>query len=76
MASKMVEAVLFSGIDVRVERVSTFTDVLLVEAVSIASPGRCPDCRLSGLGYPLFAHVERHRDNDLGAGLVVDSDHV
>ncbi|MFI8791312.1 ISL3 family transposase [Streptomyces sp. NPDC055105] len=45
MASKAVEAVLFPGIDVRVERVSASTDVLVVEAVSTARPGRCPDCR-------------------------------
>lgn len=31
---------------------------------------------LPGLGYPLFAHVEWHRDDDLGAGPVVDFDHV
>ncbi|WP_328688083.1 transposase [Streptomyces phaeochromogenes] len=45
MASKTVEAVLFPGIDVRVERVSASSDVLVVEAVSTARPGRCPDCR-------------------------------
>ncbi|CAL9329990.1 ISL3 family transposase [Streptomyces sp. enrichment culture] len=45
MASKTVEAVLFPGIDVRVERVSDSSDVLVVEAVSTARPGRCPDCR-------------------------------
>nr|WP_158718914.1 ISL3 family transposase [Streptomyces globisporus] len=45
MASKTVEAVLFPGIDVRVERVSNSSDVLVVETVSTARPGRCPDCR-------------------------------
>ncbi|MGW1727680.1 hypothetical protein ACWCQK_32790 [Streptomyces sp. NPDC002306] len=40
MASKTVEAVLFPGIDVRVERVSASSDVLVVEAVSTARPGR------------------------------------
>ncbi|MGW7047063.1 transposase family protein [Streptomyces avermitilis] len=45
MASKAVEAVLFPGIDVRVGRVSDSSDVLVVEAVSTARPGRCPDCR-------------------------------
>lgn len=44
-ASTTVEAVLFPGIDVRVERVSDSTDVLVVEAVSTARPGRCPTCR-------------------------------
>ncbi|MFF5016832.1 transposase family protein [Streptomyces sp. NPDC001165] len=45
MASKTVEAVLFPGIDVRVECVSDSSDVLVVEAASTARPGRCPDCR-------------------------------
>ncbi len=36
---------LFPGIDVRVERVSDSSDVLVVEAVSTACPGRCPICR-------------------------------
>ncbi|MEU5485727.1 ISL3 family transposase [Streptomyces mirabilis] len=45
MASKAVEAVLFPEIDVRVERVSGSSDVLVVEAVSTARPDRCPDCR-------------------------------
>ncbi|MDX3523312.1 ISL3 family transposase [Streptomyces scabiei] len=45
MASKAVEAVLFPGIDVRVESVSDCSGVLVVEAVSTARPGRCPDCR-------------------------------
>lgn len=45
VASKTVEDVLFPGIDVRVERVSNSSDVLVVEAVSTARPGRCPDCR-------------------------------
>ncbi|WP_060905464.1 transposase family protein [Streptomyces scabiei] len=45
MASKTVEAVLFPGIDVRVERVRDSSDVRVVEAVSTARPGRCPDCR-------------------------------
>jgi hypothetical protein len=45
MTSKTVEDVLFPGIDVRVERVSDSTDVLVVEAMSTAHPGRCPDCR-------------------------------
>ncbi|MFE0631243.1 ISL3 family transposase [Streptomyces sp. NPDC058864] len=45
MASTTVEAVLFPGIDVRVERVSASTDVLVVEAVSTARSDRCPDCR-------------------------------
>ena len=44
MASKSVEAVLFPGIDVQVERVSDSSDVLVVEAVAIGRPGRCPDC--------------------------------
>lgn len=42
MASKTVEAVLFPGIDVRVERVSDSTDVLVVEAVTRRSPGPVP----------------------------------
>ncbi|MGY5059617.1 hypothetical protein ACWDFR_37115 [Streptomyces sp. 900105755] len=45
MASKTVEAVLFPGVDVRVERVSDSSDFLVVEAVSTDLPGRCPDCR-------------------------------
>ncbi|WP_413100285.1 ISL3 family transposase [Streptomyces sp. Inha503] len=45
MASKTVEHVLFPGIDVRVERVSDSSGGLVVEAVSTARPGRCPDCR-------------------------------
>ncbi|MFF3565402.1 ISL3 family transposase [Streptomyces sp. NPDC002574] len=45
MVSKTVEAVLFPGIDVRVEHVSDSADVLVVEVVSTARPGRCPDCR-------------------------------
>ncbi|MFJ3310956.1 ISL3 family transposase [Streptomyces sp. NPDC086549] len=45
MASKTVGDVLFPGIDVRVERVNDSSDVLVVEAVSTARPGRCPDCR-------------------------------
>ncbi|WP_405563112.1 transposase family protein [Streptomyces phaeochromogenes] len=45
MVSKTVEAVLFPGTDVRVERVSDSCDVFVVEAVSTARPGRCPDCR-------------------------------
>lgn len=39
MASKTVEAVLFPGIDVRVERVSHSSDVLVVEAVSTVLAG-------------------------------------
>ncbi|GHH89103.1 hypothetical protein GCM10017771_37530 [Streptomyces capitiformicae] len=35
---------LFPGIDVRVERVSDSSDVLVVEVVSTARPGWCPDC--------------------------------
>ncbi|MFI6061821.1 hypothetical protein [Streptomyces sp. NPDC051286] len=31
---------------------------------------------LPGLGYSLLAHVERHRDDDLSAGPVLDFDHV
>ncbi|MFJ8364094.1 transposase family protein [Streptomyces sp. NPDC093984] len=45
MASKTVEDVLFPGIDVRVERVSDASDILMVEVVSTARPGRCPNCR-------------------------------
>ncbi|MFF3982237.1 hypothetical protein [Streptomyces sp. NPDC001828] len=45
MASKTVEAVLFPGIDVRVECVSDSSDVLVVEAASTVRPGRWPDCR-------------------------------
>ncbi|MFD7282448.1 ISL3 family transposase [Streptomyces sp. NPDC059862] len=45
MASKAIEDVLFPGIDVRAERVSDSSDTLVVEAVSTARPGRCPDCR-------------------------------
>ncbi|MET9765608.1 ISL3 family transposase [Streptomyces sp. NPDC006372] len=45
MASKTVEDVLFPGIDVRVEGVSDFSDVLVVEVASTACPGRCPNCR-------------------------------
>lgn len=45
MASKAVEDVLFPEIDVRVEGVRDSSDVLVVEAVSTARPGRCPDCR-------------------------------
>jgi transposase len=44
MASKTVEDVLFPGVDVRVERVSDSPGGLVVEAVSTARPGRCPDC--------------------------------
>jgi hypothetical protein len=44
VASKTVEDVLFTGIDVRVERVSDSSDALVVEAVSTARPGWCPDC--------------------------------
>lgn len=46
MASKTAKAVLFPGIDVRVDHVSDSTDILVVEAVSTARPGRCPDCRI------------------------------
>ncbi|MFI6207418.1 transposase family protein [Streptomyces sp. NPDC051041] len=45
MASKTVEDVLFPGIDVRVEGVSGSSGILVVEAVSPASPGRCPNRR-------------------------------
>ena len=45
MTSKAVEAVPFPGIDVRVERVSDSSAVLVVDAVPTARPGRCPDCR-------------------------------
>ncbi|MFJ5840277.1 transposase family protein [Streptomyces shenzhenensis] len=45
MTSKTVEAVLFPGIDVRVEHVSDSSDTLEVEPVSTARPGQCPDCR-------------------------------
>ncbi|WP_405771208.1 ISL3 family transposase [Actinacidiphila glaucinigra] len=45
MTSKTVEALLFPGVDVRVQSVSASTDVLVVEAMSAARPGRCPDCR-------------------------------
>ncbi|MFF4121113.1 ISL3 family transposase [Streptomyces sp. NPDC001714] len=45
MASNTVEDVLFPGIDVRVERVNDFSSFLVVEVVSTAPPGRCPDCR-------------------------------
>ncbi|WP_406841512.1 ISL3 family transposase (plasmid) [Streptomyces sp. AHU1] len=45
IAIETVEAVLFPGIDVRVERVSDSSDVLVVEVVSTARPDRCPDCR-------------------------------
>ncbi|KJY41963.1 hypothetical protein VR41_10000 [Streptomyces sp. NRRL B-1568] len=45
MASKTVEDVLFPGIDVRVERVSDSCDALVVEAVSTARPGWCPNCQ-------------------------------
>ncbi len=45
MASKTVEDVLFPGIDVRVEGVSDSSGILVVEAVSTARPGLCPDCR-------------------------------
>ncbi|MEU6557126.1 hypothetical protein ABZ915_43865 [Streptomyces sp. NPDC046915] len=38
MASKTVEAALLPGIDVRVDRVSDSSDVLVVEAVSTARP--------------------------------------
>ncbi|MER6738829.1 transposase family protein [Streptomyces puniciscabiei] len=44
VASKTVKDVLFPGIDVRVERVNGSSRVLVVEAVSTARPGRCPDC--------------------------------
>lgn len=36
---------LFPGIDVRVEGVSDSSGVLMVEAVSVARPGGCPNCR-------------------------------
>ena len=45
LASKTVEAVLVPGIDVGVERVSGSSNDLMVEVVSTARPGRCPDCR-------------------------------
>ncbi|MDL2082169.1 transposase family protein [Streptomyces sp. GXMU-J15] len=45
MVSKTVEDVLFPGIDVRVEEVSDSSGTLVVEAVSTARPGRCPNCR-------------------------------
>ncbi|WP_405606447.1 transposase family protein [Streptomyces sp. NBC_00076] len=45
MASKTVEDVLFPGIDVGVEGVSDASGILVVEAVSTARPGRCPNCR-------------------------------
>ncbi|WP_427164084.1 transposase family protein [Streptomyces sp. C1-1] len=45
MASKTVEDVLFPGIAVRVEGVSDSSGILVVDAVSTARPGRCPDCR-------------------------------
>ncbi|MFF3991502.1 transposase family protein [Streptomyces sp. NPDC001797] len=45
MASKRVEDVLFPGIEVRVEGVSDSSGTLVVEAVSTARPGRCPNCR-------------------------------
>ncbi|MFJ2271612.1 hypothetical protein ACIO8F_37420 [Streptomyces sp. NPDC087228] len=44
MASELVEAVLYPGIDVRVERVSDSSDVLVMEAVTTGQPGRWPDC--------------------------------
>ncbi|MFE6617750.1 ISL3 family transposase [Streptomyces sp. NPDC057740] len=44
MASKTVEDVLFPGFDVRAERVSDASDVLVVEVASTACPGRCPNC--------------------------------
>ncbi|MEV0981134.1 transposase family protein [Streptomyces sp. NPDC049915] len=45
MASNTVKDLRFPRIDVRVERVSDSTDVLVVKVVSTAPPGRCPDCR-------------------------------
>ncbi|MFF5030158.1 hypothetical protein ACFY2J_38965 [Streptomyces collinus] len=45
MASRAVEDVLFPGIDVRVEGVSDSSGILVVEAVSTARPGRCPNGR-------------------------------
>ncbi|AOR29794.1 hypothetical protein BFF78_00640 [Streptomyces fodineus] len=63
MASETAEDVLFPGIDVWVERVSDASGVLVVEAVSTARPGRCPDCRklpillLMGAQQPLDRHA-------------------
>lgn len=48
MASKTVEDGLFPGIDVGVEGVSDSSGILVVEAVSTARPGRCPNCRKQG----------------------------
>ncbi|MFE5088645.1 transposase family protein [Streptomyces mirabilis] len=45
VASKTVEDVLFPGLGVRVERVSDSSGALVVDAVSIGRPGRCPGCR-------------------------------
>jgi transposase len=45
MASKTVEDVLFPGIAVRVEGVCDSSGILVVEAMSAARPGGCPDCR-------------------------------
>ncbi|MGW6912012.1 ISL3 family transposase [Streptomyces sp. NPDC054940] len=43
--SDAVEDVLFSGINVRVERTSVAPGGLVVEAVAIGPTGRCPDCQ-------------------------------
>ncbi|MDQ1073751.1 ISL3 family transposase [Streptomyces canus] len=45
MAGRTVDDVLIPGINVRVEGVSHCSDILPVEAVSTARPGRCPDCQ-------------------------------
>ncbi|MFD7679570.1 hypothetical protein [Streptomyces sp. NPDC060187] len=51
MAIETVEAVLFPGIEVRVERVSDSSGVLVVEALSTARPGRCPGLPETGAAH-------------------------
>lgn len=48
--------------------------MVILRTQAESGSGRCET--LSGLGHPLFAHVEGHRYDDLGAGPVVDFDHV
>ncbi|MGW4821963.1 integrase core domain-containing protein [Streptomyces sp. NPDC004227] len=70
MASKTVEDVLFTGIDVRVERVCDSSDALVVEAVSTARPGRCPDCRKQA-GCVHSTYKRALNERPLGSGQVI-----
>ncbi|WKK25068.1 ISL3 family transposase [Streptomyces olivoreticuli] len=57
MTIKTIEDVLFPGIGVRVGKVEESSGKLVVEAVSIGRPGRCPDCRSSAMRV----HSSYHR---------------